>query len=178
MAPWRMWCGPAPACACFIAKPHKVGKLMRGTKLQVPFFESLGFRCPERKGIPDFLQEVGRPPQLGLMSPLACPAVPGTESSLPGNTRAQEAAAWARDNGQGPALAPQLQFKPSTKSSLACDTLAQGAEVLAGDVSQGPAAVLDCTGPAMGVCAGGHLCGGVQPQPPRAGHSSPPGAAL
>lgn len=24
----------------------------------VPFFESLGFRCPERKGIPDFLQEV------------------------------------------------------------------------------------------------------------------------
>ena len=24
----------------------------------VPFFESCGFRCPERKGVPDFLQEV------------------------------------------------------------------------------------------------------------------------
>ena len=24
----------------------------------VPFFESMGFRCPERKAVPDFLQEV------------------------------------------------------------------------------------------------------------------------
>ena len=24
----------------------------------VPFFESCGFKCPERKGVPDFLQEV------------------------------------------------------------------------------------------------------------------------
>ena len=24
----------------------------------VEFFESCGFRCPERKGVPDFLQEV------------------------------------------------------------------------------------------------------------------------
>lgn len=24
----------------------------------VPFFESCGFSCPERKGVPDFLQEV------------------------------------------------------------------------------------------------------------------------
>ena len=24
----------------------------------VPYFESMGFRCPERKAVPDFLQEV------------------------------------------------------------------------------------------------------------------------
>ena len=24
----------------------------------VPFFESCGFKCPERKAVPDFLQEV------------------------------------------------------------------------------------------------------------------------
>ncbi len=24
----------------------------------VPFFEAMGFRCPERKAVPDFLQEV------------------------------------------------------------------------------------------------------------------------
>lgn len=24
----------------------------------VPFFKSMGFRCPERKAVPDFLQEV------------------------------------------------------------------------------------------------------------------------
>lgn len=24
----------------------------------IPFFSSLGFECPERKGVPDFLQEV------------------------------------------------------------------------------------------------------------------------
>jgi len=43
----------------------------------VPFFESCGFKCPERKGVPDFLQEVTSrkdqacPPPLSLFSSLS-----------------------------------------------------------------------------------------------------------
>ena len=41
----------------------------------VPFFETCGFKCPERKGVPDFLQEVtSRKDQVGTPpSPLPPP---------------------------------------------------------------------------------------------------------
>ena len=48
----------------------------------VPFFESLGFKCPPRKGIPDFLQEVsGRKDQQVSSLWLRC-SIRATRASL------------------------------------------------------------------------------------------------
>ena len=48
----------------------------------MPFFQGLGFDIPERKGIPDFLQEVS-----GLRDQEVCSPRPAEVSRLPGCIR-------------------------------------------------------------------------------------------
>lgn len=48
---------PLPESLLFVIRAGQVVYAGLRTGV-VPFFESMGFRCPERKAVPDFLQEV------------------------------------------------------------------------------------------------------------------------
>ena len=58
------------SCYLHVARPWRTGHMVyHGPRESVlDFFEPLGFRCPERKGIADFLQEVW--PWLAVHTPL------------------------------------------------------------------------------------------------------------
>jgi hypothetical protein len=54
------------ACACLPSGPD----MPRPAPQVLPFFESMGFKLPERKGIADFLQEVTSPKDQAVSSTL------------------------------------------------------------------------------------------------------------
>lgn len=84
----------------------------------VPFFESMGFRCPERKAVPDFLQEVNS------IKDQAVRISPGSTHAVKLQWKARKCAAGIC-SATGHDCTKLIMRSPSCSSDACCDHVLQ-----------------------------------------------------